>query len=70
MEKGVLGWIASVLVVIGAINWGLVGIGSFSSISYSWDVVALLLGSVPIAAAIVYILVGLSGIWLLVKLFQ
>ncbi len=69
-NKGAVGWIASILVVIGAINWGLVGIGSFSRISYDWDLVALLLGSVPWLAAIVYILVGLSGIWLLLKLFK
>jgi len=70
MEKGVLGWIASILVVIGAINWGLVGIGSFNGVSYKWDLVNLLFGSIPYLPAIVYILVGLSGIWLLVKMFQ
>lgn len=69
-EKGVLTWIASILVVIGALNWGLVGLTSFSSISYSWDLVALILGGVPWLAAIVYLLVALSGIWLLVKLFK
>lgn len=68
MEKGVLGWIASVLVVIGAINWGLVGIGGF--MSSNLNVVNLLLGSWPIVEWIVYVLVGLAGIWLLVKLFQ
>lgn len=69
-KKSVIGWIASILVVIGAINWGLVGLGSFSMISYDWDVVALLLGSIPWLAAIIYILVGLSGIWMLLKLFK
>jgi uncharacterized protein len=69
-QKSVISWIASILVVIGAINWGLVGIGSFSAVSYDWDLVALLLGGIPWLAAAVYILVGLSGIWLLLRLFK
>jgi uncharacterized membrane protein YuzA (DUF378 family) len=43
---------------------------SFSAITYDWDLVALLLGSIPWLAAVVYLLVGLSGIWVLVKAFQ
>lgn len=69
-KKGALAWIASILVVIGALNWGLVGLNSFSAVSYGWDLVALIFGSIPWLAAIVYILVGLSGIWLLVSLFK
>lgn len=70
MGRSALEWIASILVVIGALNWGLVGIASFSGISYSWDLVALLLGSIPMLASIVYILVALSGIWMLMQLFK
>lgn len=70
MGRSALEWIASILVVIGALNWGLVGIASFSGISYSWDLVALLLGSIPMLASIVYILVALSGIWMLIQLFK
>jgi len=51
-------WIASVLVIIGAVNWGLVGLGG-------WDLVDIILGSIPILAKIVYILVGLSGLWMI-----
>ena len=69
-EKGAIAWIASILVVIGALNWGLVGLASFGGVSYKWDLVALIFGSVPWLAAVVYLLVGLSGIWLLVKLFK
>lgn len=69
-ERSVIDWIASILVVIGALNWGLVGLNSFSVIDYSWDLVALALGGIPWLAAVVYLLVGLSGIWLLVKLFK
>lgn len=69
-ERGAIDWIASILVVIGALNWGLVGLNSFGAVSYNWDLVALILGGVPWLAAIVYLLVALSGIYLLVKLFQ
>ena len=49
-------WIALVLVVIGALNWGLVGL-------FQFDLVAALFGgqSAPLSR-IVYTLVGVSGI--------
>lgn len=52
--------VARVLLVIGALNWGLVGIGML--LGSDWNVVGLLLGSVPMLEAIVYILVGLAGV--------
>lgn len=70
MERSAIDWIAYILVVIGALNWGLVGLSSFSAVSYNWDLVALIFGSWPAVAAIVYLLVALSGIWVLVKLFK
>ena len=48
--------IAFILVVVGAINWGLVGIND------GWNVVDLLLGKWAMVERIVYILVGLSGL--------
>lgn len=54
--------VAYVLVLIGALNWGLVGI------SPNLDLVQLLIGSwSEVVARIVYILVGLSALWLIVK---
>jgi uncharacterized membrane protein YuzA (DUF378 family) len=52
-------WIALVLVVVGAVNWGLVGIAQF-------DLVAALFGgqAAPISR-VVYSLVGLAGVTLL-----
>jgi len=44
------------LVVIGAINWGLVGV-------FRFNLVTFLLGSWPIIVTIVYLLVGLAGLW-------
>jgi uncharacterized membrane protein YuzA (DUF378 family) len=58
MKMNALDWIALVLVIVGAINWGLVGL-------FKLDLVQLLVGSIPIVATIVYVLVGLSGIYMI-----
>jgi uncharacterized membrane protein YuzA (DUF378 family) len=58
MKMNALDWIAFVLVIVGAINWGLVGL-------FKLDLVQLLVGSIPIVATIVYVLVGLSGIYMI-----
>lgn len=47
--------IAAVLVVIGALNWGLVGLLKF-------NLVAALFGE-SILASIVYVLVGIAGVY-------
>ncbi len=57
--------IARILVVIGGVNWGLVGLGML--MSSDWNVVHMILGSVSMLEAIVYVLVGLSAIWVVVK---
>ena len=56
--------VACILVVIGALNWCLVGLGGF--FGGDWNVVHKLLGSWPQVEWIVYILVGVGGI---LKLF-
>jgi len=48
---------AFILVVIGALNWGLVGL-------FSFNLVELILGSVTWLERLVYVLVGISGVWL------
>ena len=53
--------VAHILAMIGAINWGLVG-------AFDVNLVNMLLGSMPVLEMIVYILVGLSGIMMLVKM--
>lgn len=52
--------IGYVLIVIGALNWGLVGIGGF--LGSDWNVVHKLLGSWPAVEWAVYILVGVAAI--------
>lgn len=49
-------YIALTLVIIGALNWGLVG-------AFRFDLVSFLLGDMSIASRIVYVLVGLSAVF-------
>lgn len=65
-EVNYLDWASLVLVIVGAVNWGLVGLGQISGAgSNAYNVVNLLLGSVAggQVEAIVYLLVGLSGLY-------
>ena len=43
---------------IGCINWGLIGIANFNLVEF-------LFGSIPFLVMIVYLLVGISGVYLL-----
>lgn len=52
-----LDWITLVLVIIGALNWGLVGLLNF-------NVVTEIFGDMTTASRVVYTLVGLSGLYL------
>lgn len=49
-----------VLVVVGALNWGLVGIGMLTGSPL--NAVNILLGSAPYAEAAVYLVVGISAL--------
>jgi len=52
---------AWVLVMIGGLNWLLVGLGGF--FGGDWNVVHLILGSWPMVEWLVYVLVGLSAVY-------
>jgi uncharacterized membrane protein YuzA (DUF378 family) len=54
--------IAFILLTIGGLNWGLIGLGGFAG--SDWNVVNMILGSWPQVEWIVYVLVGLSAVWL------
>lgn len=54
----VLDYFALVIVFIGALNWGLIGL-------FRLDLVRLLFGDMTLLSRIVYVLVGLCGIYLL-----
>jgi len=68
-DKGLRGWcifckISMVLVLIGAINWGFIGVGIL--MTRYLNVVDFALYRWPTVEAIVYVLVGLAGIALIV----
>ncbi len=52
--------VSCILLVIGGLNWGLTGLGML--ISTNLNVVNLILGSIPVLEAIVYLLVGVSAV--------
>ena len=52
-----------ILVIVGGLNWGLVGL-------FSFDLVAALFGAGSGLARIVYVLVGLSAAWQFIPLFS
>ena len=54
--------IALVLIIIGAINWGLVGI-------FNFNLVDTIFGTMSVISRIIYILVGISGLWGIKLLF-
>ena len=56
---GSLRTVAYYLVIIGGLNWGLVGL-------LDLNLVTMLLGAWPTLVTLVYVLVGLSALWLLV----
>lgn len=53
-----LDWIALVLVIVGALNWGLVGM-------FKFNLVKAIFGEDTAMTRIVYSLVGLSGLYLI-----
>ena len=63
MKMGVVGWIVFVLVIVGGLNWGLVGL-------FNFDLVAAILGEMSMLSRVVYSLVGLSALVMLGKAFM
>ena len=58
-----LDMIAWWLLMIGGLNWLLVGLGGF--LGGNWNVVYMLLGSWPVVEWLVYVLVGLSALYMI-----
>jgi len=48
--------VSIILVIVGALNWGLVGL-------IDLDIVAAILGQMTVATRLVYILVGIAGLY-------
>lgn len=60
MKMNALEWIAFILVLVGGLNWGLVGVAKF-------DLVATIFGDMSAVARVVYTLVGLSAVILAIS---
>ena len=54
-------WIALILLIIGGINWGLVGV-------FDFNLVSALFGDASFLTRLIYDLVGLSGVYMIVSL--
>jgi hypothetical protein len=65
-QKSAIAVIVGILVIVGALNWGLVGLGWLVGSGADWNVVHMLLGKWIKVEAIVYVLVGLAGVYKLV----
>lgn len=55
-EKNTLDWIALILLIVGGLNWGLVGL-------FKFDLVAAIFGAMSVVSRIVYILVGIAALY-------
>jgi len=55
MKFNTLDGIALILTIIGGLNWGLV--------SFNFNLVETIFGSMPWLVTLVYLLVGLSALW-------
>lgn len=62
MRLNAINIICLVLVIVGALNWGLVG-------AFQFDLVAAIFGALPAVQRLVYVLVGIAGIVLAIGAF-
>ena len=58
MKLNTIDWVALVLVIVGGLNWLLVG-------AFDFDLVAAIFGDLSAISRIVYVLVGLSAVYLI-----
>ncbi|MGD9109897.1 MAG: DUF378 domain-containing protein [Phycisphaerales bacterium] len=54
-------WVGFVLLIVGGLNWGLVGL-------FNFNLVTAIFGKVPVLERIIYVLVGLSAIGVIVEI--
>lgn len=63
-DKKMLDRLSLIFIIVGALNWGSVGIFGFDFISWLFG------GSAATVSRILYTLVGLAGIWCISLLFR
>jgi uncharacterized protein len=57
-SNNVVDWIALVLVIVGGLNWGLVGL-------FEFNLVEAIFGAIPALERIIYVLVGLAALYMI-----
>ena len=57
-KMNALDWIAVILVIVGGLNWGLVGL-------FKFDLVAAIFGDMSLLSRIIYDLVGLAALYMI-----
>ena len=62
-NRHMLGIICESLLIIGALNWGLMAV-------FDLNIVHLIFGSLPILEKYIYGLVGVAGLYILYRLLQ
>ena len=63
MERNWLDIVALILILIGAINWGLIGF-------FRFDLIASLFGQLSAISRIIYAIVGIAGIYSLILFWK
>lgn len=60
-KMGTLDWIVYILVIVGALNYGIAEL-------FSYDILGMIFGGIAILAKLVAILIGLAGLYLIYNL--
>jgi uncharacterized membrane protein YuzA (DUF378 family) len=55
-SKNILDWLAIILLIVGGLNWGLVGL-------FGVDIVSTLFGPGSMISRVIYVAVGVAAIW-------
>ncbi len=63
MRLNALDWVCLVLVIIGALNWGLVGL-------FGFNLVNAIFGGAPALESIIYVIVGLAGLYTIYLVYR
>lgn len=63
MERNWLDVVCLILIIIGAVNWGLIGF-------FSLDIISVIFGNMSKISRIIYAVVGIAGIYSLVLFWK
>ncbi|MEI3266512.1 DUF378 domain-containing protein [Frisingicoccus sp.] len=63
MERNWLDIVCLILIIIGAINWGLIGF-------FNFDLVSVIFGNMSMITRIIFAVVGIAGIYSLVLFWK